>query len=292
MLMLISTTLLLVSTAVFAAKVIKVNKIIPLIDISTIEVINHRGEISFKGIDTDRLTIKGSLDEQATELKLTRRGSRLIVEVKVPEQLAPKKGSKLEISLPTAIAIEAKGVNSKWKFKHTFSVQIESVRGNIKLTDVSGNVFIDVVNSDMDIENIRGNLKINSLSGKIKLVEIAGNVEVGSIEGNIDYLQKVIHKAQFSNVKGAITVRGQLGADAILNVNTIEGDIRLDVGSSESFHSTVNVLGNGKIINQLPEKGESSALEKGANLNLSRGYGSARIDANTLNGTVYLLKKQ
>ncbi len=282
--------LFMLSDIVVAAKIEKIDKTIPLIDIKSIEVINHRGKISFEGKETDSLTITGSLDEQAIALNISQQQNRLVLDVQVPEHLAPKKGSNLKITLPGSIAIQVKGISSQWRFKHTFAVQIETVGGDIRLADVLGDVTIDAVSADIDIQNVQGNLIIDSLSGKITLTEIAGLVEVSSVEGNIQFLQKMINQAFLSNVKGSISVKGQLSAGAWLNVDSVDGNILLNLGQSDSFRSIINVLEDGEIINQLSEKGQKSTDEKGQHLNVIVGDGLAQIIATTVSGKVKLMK--
>ncbi len=282
--------MLLLPGIAFAAKIDKISRDISLTGIKTVTLINPRGEISFKGTSVDNLVLKGTLDEQAQALKISRNGVELIIKVILPQHIGPKKGSNFQIILPSSMNIQVKGVDTKWKFNDTSALNIQVVGGEITATNVLGDVIVDAVSVNALIKNIHGNVKFNTLSGKIIISEISGKMVASAVDGSLTFKQKNINLVKLTSVGGTIDITGKMTPLSLVDISTVAGNVRLAMATSESLNYNIDVLKQGQINNQLNIPGNSYTDSNGVHLDLSIGDGLGKVNVTTVSGTVYLMQ--
>ncbi len=255
---------------------------------SIIEIFNLRGSVEIKGWKQNHLSIEGVLDEESTGLLIQEKDNRILVKVELPRQLSPKKGSKLVIYLPQSSALNARGVSTQWSISELGATIVHSVSGEISLSSSSGDVSLNVVSAPVTVKAVDGKLEVTSLSGKIDVADISGEVSLSTVEGELHFTQPIIELARLNSINGAIFVDGKLSKQGDLNVNSVDGDVFLKIGTSEDLNCQLNALHGGDIKNHLKIVGKESNNFAGKHFSLVVGEGEAVVEATTISGTIHL----
>ena len=130
---------------------------------------------------------------------------------------------------------------------------IESVNGDITITDVSAEVSVDTVNGDIEVTGLAHDAELDTVNGKIKVSFI-------HFEGH--------QRASCDTVNGSIQVYLPENASASVNAESLNGSIK-----GGDFDLTVN---KGRFI--------------GRDMHGTIGEGSARLNLDTVNGSIRVAK--
>lgn len=125
---------------------------------------------------------------------------------------------------------------------------IETVNGDVEISGVSGDVEAESVNGDLDISDLASNASFSTVNGSI-------DASFTRLEGQ--------QKVQAETVNGRITIRVPRNADVDINADTLNGGI------------------NARDFGLETEKGFV-----GSDLNGRIGSGSARLNVDTVNGSI------
>ncbi len=127
---------------------------------------------------------------------------------------------------------------------------VETVNGNVKISGVSGNVHAESVNGSLDCTDLASSASFSTVNGSI-------NASFVKLEGQ--------QKVKAETVNGRVTIRLPKDADVDVSADTLNGRI------------------NGSDFGLVTDKGFI-----GSDLNGSIGNGSARLNIDTVNGSIKL----
>jgi Putative adhesin len=146
-----------------------------------------------------------SWDQPKAEVRVTRRGS---------DRAAPIFYSNTGVNLSVRTA-PGRNQDVKYELKlprHMGRVELSSVNGSIKLSDLSGEIVIEAGNGSIELTDISGRSRVRAGNGKI--VGVLG----GPANGPMEF--------EAGNGKIDITVKSDLQAD--LEASTLRGGIDID----------------------------------------------------------------
>ncbi len=268
----------------------KINQGIELTMGDQVHFINVRGKVKITGWEQSKINIEGTLDDEAKGLLVTSDKGKVKIIVDMPHHLSPASGSDLQLYIPMTSKVIAEGVSTEWQFDNLGKLFVHSVTGDVRVTNNHSDVVLEVVSADVVIDGVTGNAMVNGLSGKIELQKIIGEVVASTVEGKLHFVQPDIGLARLSSVNGEIEVDGTLKDEGMLVVNSVNGNVLLNVGSSNNFSCELNALHGGRIENKLAVAGKSESKQMGSSLSLAVGKGDARIEATTISGTIFIQK--
>jgi hypothetical protein len=149
-------------------------------------------------------------------------------------------------------------------------------RGN---NSSSGHVKYEVivpVNTELDtIETVNGGVTVNGVSGSVVAESVNGSVEVNDLNGN----------ASLSTVNGSVKAEfSTLGGEQNVKAETVNGRVTIILPKTADVRISADTL-NGSI------NGRDFGLETdkgfvGSDLNGNIGDGSARLNIDTVNGSI------
>jgi len=125
---------------------------------------------------------------------------------------------------------------------------------------------IETVNGSVEIKGVSGDVHAESVNGEIELEDLAGDVQMETVNGSINASFATLggqQRAKGSTVNGRMTLRLPADADVEINADTLNGSI------------------NAKDFDLEPKKGFV-----GSDLNANIGDGSARLNLDTVNGSI------
>ena len=125
---------------------------------------------------------------------------------------------------------------------------VETVNGDVTVSGVSGNVTAESVNGDLDISDLVGDVSLSTVNGSV-------NAAFAKCEGE--------QSIKTETVNGRVTISLPESSDVQITADTLNGGI------------------NGRDFGLVTDKGFV-----GSDLNGKIGSGSARLNIDTVNGSI------
>jgi DUF4097 and DUF4098 domain-containing protein YvlB len=125
---------------------------------------------------------------------------------------------------------------------------------------------VETVNGDVTISGVSGEVAAESVNGSLNISDLVGDVSLSTVNGSID--------AEFSQLEGQQTVKAE----------TVNGRVTIHLPKNADVRVSADTL-NGSI------NGRDFGLETdkgfvGSDLNGTIGNGSARLNIDTVNGSI------
>lgn len=147
----------------------------------------------------------------------------------------------------------------------------------------SGHVTYDVVvpaNTELDsVDTVNGGVSISGVSNNVVAESVNGGVEVEDLTGDTD----------LSTVNGSVEATfSRLGGDQRVKAETVNGRVTINLPEDANVKISADTLNGGinaRDFNLEPDKGYV-----GSDLNASIGDGSARLNIDTVNGSIKIRK--
>jgi len=164
---------------------------------------------------------------------------------------------------------------------------------------------VSTVSAESLVSGIRGTVKANTVSGTVTLSDLRGELDLNTVSGNVECNQ-LSGPLTVNAVSGAVTVQG---SDlSRVRINTVSGDITLDLTSSRSQVRSNSVSGDvtvrapltgfdvegntagGQVVvdGRKVSRGGRRGHDKGGRLR--EGDGALVIKANAVSGNIVLLR--
>jgi DUF4097 and DUF4098 domain-containing protein YvlB len=129
---------------------------------------------------------------------------------------------------------------------------------------------VETVNGGIRIDGTRGRIKASTVNGKVEVWNAAGALELDSVNGEV--------KASLSNA----------GTNPV-KLNVVNGSVSLSIPASTNARVKATTV-HGDIHSDLPMQVEKVQYAPGANADTTLGSGGAKIELESVNGSIYLHK--
>lgn len=244
----------------------------------------HAGEITVRTWPRAAVRVKADL-EGGAHLDIEPGSS--VLSVGASGRRGPAPEATYEVTVPAWMPVSLDGVNASM---HVDGVQapvavetvdgdvdvkggegnlsLRSVQGSVTLAGGKGRIVVGSVNSDVVVRDVAGEIKAESVNGEIRLERVeSGNIDANTVNGDIVYDGTIRRNGSYrlATHNGDVTVTVPEGADALISVSSFQGD----------FESAFPVT--------LRER-------RGRRFSFTLGGGSARVDLESFQGTVRLVR--
>ena len=220
------------------------------------------------GIATVELTSRGGLGEQLLdESRVEVSGDRLIVH-------APDRGTRglglfrarvsgslhARITIPEGARLDADvaaaDIDAPIRFREA---QIRSASGDIRLGDVTGPASVHTASGDLQLGDVDGDLSAATASGDVRIGDVggtatvrtaSGDVAVGSlggdarvrsVSGDVAVRELTSGDIDVASTSGDLDLRVAPGLQIHLDVSSVSGDLRSDLGGGDESRSQVDL---------------------------------------------------
>ncbi len=212
---------------------------------SKLKIKNTNGRILVEGWDKNEIQIDAVVKDspmQRIEIEATQDSQGMSIEVRYPKQY---RGSTFSGFIQWNWDRLKKGVlqcdltlHVPRKLQGSFT----NVNGPITLTNLEGSIQLVSGNGDLEVRNIKGTIKGTTINGSIAVSEAEANVEIETTNGLIR-LDRVSGSIRANTVNGSIEAAQLSGKDSGMSFNTVNGRVRLVLGSATGSLRLSNVLG-------------------------------------------------
>ncbi len=271
----------------------EVNKTLDAASDGQVSVSNISGSITVNGWSRNEVEVTGELGRNVEELIFERSGDKITIKVKVPRNSGRGIETDLEIQVPEGSSIDVGTVSA--------DIEVEDVRGELKLNTVSGDIDTEGGETDISAGAVSGDIEIsgqrkeaetraNTVSGDVTLFRVAGIAAAESVSGDVIVDEGSFSRVSLNTVNGEILFQGELRDDGKLKAETVNGSVDLDFAEGVSGRFEVDTF-NGDIDNCFGPKPErTSKYTPGWEWSHQDSKGDARVTVSTLNGDVTICR--
>lgn len=242
---------------------------------------------------------------QLVQVEVSERGGRADVRTRYPGGDAGRRNNRRNFNVSVAYTVTAPPGTR---------LSIESISGNVKITDIKGDLSANTVSGDVRITGagrinaaktisgvveitdaqVDGALESSSVSGDVILRRVtARRIDAGSVSGNIKLEELQCERVSANSTSGSVMFSGQLARNGRYDLNSFSGEIRLALSGNTGFEIDANSF-SGAVQSELnitTRGGESRSRGRQTVLNGTFGDGSAVLDLTTFSGSIVISKK-
>jgi hypothetical protein len=259
-----------------------------------VEISNISGLVDVTAWARNEVEVTGELGKGTERLEVSRTGNVVRVKVILPAKSSRTESSDLFVKLPAGSSLAVNTVSA--------DIGVRGVRGSQRLQSVSGNLRTEAAAEDVECKTVSGDvniagsgqrslLTVTTVSGDAAVTKVAGEVNGNTVSGDFAISMSETSRSRLRSTSGNLGLTGRLGTDARLDIESISGDVRLDLASPVGAEFDVSSF-NGQIRNCFgPEPVRTSEYAPGRELRFREGGGTARVRIKTLNGDISVCNK-
>lgn len=256
-----------------------------------VEIEVPAGRVSVQGWDQNEVRVTGELADDG-ELSLEGTGSRVEVvvdhshgghaEARITIQVP--RGSRIELDASPNASAEIRDVDGR--------VRAEAVNGGITVRGGASEIEVETVNGGVEIEAPASRIRAESVNGRVVVHGASGALEASTVNGLLEVNGGRFESARLEIVNGRVLFTGDLSRSALLEVESVSGDVELNLAPDVAADFRVTSF-SGDIDNEFgpqPERTSRWTTEK--ELVFSNGGGGAKVEVHTLSGDVRLRHRE
>jgi len=256
----------------------------------TVDIENMAGSIRVSGWEKNEIAVTGKLGRHASGLQFSGGSSHTRIEVET-EGNPHGVNSDLDIKVPAGSQLKIDGFQATITVTGvTGTVQAETVNGSISLSGGVKDVDLQAVNGAVDVAKASGRIKAESVNGAVTVRESSGELEASTVNGTLEVKGGTWTKVRVETVSGDLRFEGTLAKRGTLDAETVSGSVELVLPASLGADFSVSSF-SGSIENDFgPAPTRQSRWTTEKELSFSTGGGGAKINVQTLSGSIHLKK--
>jgi DUF4097 and DUF4098 domain-containing protein YvlB len=259
-----------------------------------VEISNTSGSVTISGWNRNEVEVAGELGEGSERLEFTSSGGITRIKVVLPKKSRNVDESELDIRVPTGSRLAVNTVSA--------DINVEGVTGAQRLQSVSADITTAAGSEDVEAKTVsgdivvvgsgkRGLLTITTVSGDANVQRVAGEVNANTVSGNVNLELGDTSRSRLRSTSGDLNLRGKLVGDGRLDIESISGDVRVDLFEPIAAEFDVSTF-NGEIRNCFgPKSSRTDEYVPGRELRFREGSAGGRVRIKTLNGDISLCRK-
>lgn len=268
-----------------------------------------RGRVEVNGWDQETIRVSGMLDEELREFIFDVDDDKARIEVKIPSKSDGwyDEGSDLKVFIPQGSDLQITAISTEIEVTQVLrGVEIGNVSGGIRVRNVGERLEIDTVSGDVQIWDARARFRVNSVSGDVEVEDALGGrlntvsgslrldnageeLHLGSISGEIEVDSPETVQIISQSVSGDIEITTHMKQDAVIELDTVSGDIRLEMSGDVNAQFDVETGAGGGIRNRLSsDEPRASKYVRNESLRFTLGNGKGEVTLSTASGDITL----
>jgi DUF4097 and DUF4098 domain-containing protein YvlB len=256
-----------------------------------VEIENASGTIRVVGWDQGEVLVKGTLGQGATGLDFSGGGRRTHVEVETEGNFHGVR-SDIEVRVPVGSRVQIDGFQAE--------ITVSGVKGGVRAETVNGSIAVSGASKEVDVQSVNGAVEVTgsggrvhaeSVNGRVTVKDASGEVEASTVNGVLAVVGGTFEHARLETVAGELRFEGALGKNATVDAETVSGGVEMTFPAMVSADFSITTF-SGNIENELgPPAHKSSKWTPEKELSFSTGTGGAKVNVQTLSGSIRLRKK-
>jgi len=259
-----------------------------------VEISNVAGTVRVTGWDRNEVEVTGELGEGTERLDFAVIDKVTRVKVILPNRSNNVEDTDLVVRIPMASRLAVTTVSA--------DIEVQDVTGAQRLQTVSADIRTEAAAEDVECKSVSGDVAVNgsgkkalvtitTVSGDAMALKVAGEVNANTVSGNLTLGLGETTRSRLRSTSGDLTMASVLAADGRLDIESISGDVRLELHGPVNAEFDVTSF-NGEIRNCFgPKAVSTSEYAPGKEWQFREGQGTGRVRIKTLNGDISVCKK-
>jgi DUF4097 and DUF4098 domain-containing protein YvlB len=255
----------------------------------TVEISNTAGSVLVTGWDRNEVEVSGELGKGTERLDFTVGDKVTRIKVVLPERASNVDETDLVVNVPVGSLVSVNTVSA--------DIGVQSVRGTQRLQSVSGDLRTETSGEDLECRTVSGDVtiagsgqkglvSITTVSGNATATRLAGEVNGSTVSGDFTLAVGATSRSRLRSTSGNLTLQGSLAPDARVDIESISGDVRLDlVGKVGADYDVASFSGEIRPCFG-PKPVRTDEYAPGKEWRHREGDGSGRVRIKTLSGDI------
>jgi hypothetical protein len=234
--------------------------------------------------DRQQVRVQATHDERV-RVRVSQRGGTVGVEAH--GRWGPPGSVRYDVMVPRGYGVAIDGLNVVATVDGVHGrVNVENVEGSITIRNVVGDVTVESVSGRVLVEDVRGRVTAGSANQDLRIVRVTGDITAETANGSVIIEGADAAAVNVSTISGVIRYDGTVRQGGRYTLHAHNGAITMSIPGSAS--ATVHVsTRNGTIQSEFPVSLRGGADNR---VSFTMGGGSARIELETFNGSVNLVR--
>ncbi len=261
----------------------RIDTVLTLSRNGTVEIELQSGEIIVSGTSGNQVRVRGA--SERGQLRVDASPSHIEIGMRPPH--GRRYEAHVEVSVPEGTRLMVSG--------HSADVSIRGVRGEVDVVTMNGDVVIEdastrvkfeSVSGDIRLSRIQGNLRGEAVSGDVELIDATGEVDLETVSGDLTLQNVRSRSVRVETMNGEVEFEGPTQSGGRYDFSSHSGDVRLVLPGALGAMIAVETF-SGSIDSDFPITIEPGQRH-GKQFEFRVGDGSARIDASSFSGGIYI----
>jgi DUF4097 and DUF4098 domain-containing protein YvlB len=260
----------------------------------TVEISNTAGSVVVTGWDRNEVEVTGELGKGTERLDFTKSDKITRIKVVLPDRSSSVDDTDLVVKVPAGSQVSINTVSA--------DIGVQAVRGTQRLQSVSGDMRTETSGEDLECRTVSGDVtiagsgrkglvSITTVSGDASATRLAGEVNGSTVSGDFTLAVGATSRSRLRSTSGNLTLQGSLAPDARVDMESISGDVRLDlVGKVGADYDVASFSGEIRPCFG-PKPVRTDEYAPGKEWRHQEGDGSARVRIKTMSGDVDVCRK-
>ena len=260
----------------------------------TVEISNTAGSVVVTGWDRNEVEVTGELGKGTERLDFTRSDTVTRIKVVLPDRSYNVDDTDLIVKVPAGSQVSINTVSA--------DIGVQAVRGTQRLQSVSGDLRTETSGEDLECRTVSGDVtiagsgrkglvSITTVSGNASATRLAGEVNGSTVSGDFTLAVGATSRSRLRSTSGNLTLQGSLAPDARVDIESISGDVRLDlVGETGADYDVASFSGEIRPCFG-PKPVRTDEYAPGKEWRHQETNASARVRIKTLSGDVGVCRK-
>jgi DUF4097 and DUF4098 domain-containing protein YvlB len=252
---------------------------------STLELENMAGSVVVRTWDRDAMRVQAVYSVPA-RLRVRQAGDVVTVDA---QRAGAGVGLRVsyEITVPRSFSVDLSGMNLDATIEGVRgSVSIDNMEGSITVRGTTGSVSVVSISGAVTITDVRGPVTVSTVNQGLRLTGVRGDISAETVNGSV-YMRDIEALAvRASTVNGEVQYAGTIADGGRYYLGTHNGRITMAV--PERANATMEISTRmGQIDSAFPVRIGSM---RNGRISFTLGTGSARVELESFNGTVRLVR--
>jgi DUF4097 and DUF4098 domain-containing protein YvlB len=261
----------------------RIDTVLQLSRNGTVEIELQSGEIIVTGSSGNQVRVRGA--SERGQIRVDASPSHIEIGMRPPH--GRRYEAHVEVSVPEGTRLTISG--------HSSDVSIRGVRGEVDVATMNGDVVIEdastrvefeSVSGDIRLARIQGDLRGEAVSGDVELIDATGEVDLETVSGDLTLRNVRSRSVRVETMSGEVQFEGPTQSGGRYDFSSHSGDLRLVLPQALGAMIAVETF-SGSIDSDFPITLEPGQRH-GKQFEFRVGDGSARIDASSFSGGIYI----
>jgi DUF4097 and DUF4098 domain-containing protein YvlB len=262
----------------------------------SVEISNVQGRVTVAAWDQQVVKVTGTIENDQTEFEFSGDERHVVIKVRRESNKVHRSRDdvNLDIKVPAGASLDINTVSA--------DIGVQGVRGAQRLEAVSGDVTTVAYDEQLDVRTISGNAVVNgtggkarveaeSVSGDVTVRGVDGELDAQSVSGNVELDLGTATRLKLETVSGNVKASLTLAGDARLDAESVSGNVDIRFAKPVNGEFELETF-SGNIENCFgPKAKRTSKYAPGTELRFTQGSGGARVNIDTLSGTISICEK-